>query len=157
MTGDWEIAPLRSGDEALVRFLVARLTPQSRYRRFRSSSPMPSAEVVSHLARPDGWHHIALVAYTPGVREPIGLGEVFRDAAFDDGEAAILVVDGWQGRGVGAALLAGLVDAGRGVGLRRLHGEFLAEHRAVRRLLVRGTVGTRFIPDAGTTTFEAAI
>ena len=50
-------------------------------------------------------------------------------------EIAIAVVDAWQGRGVGNALMASLVNRSRREGLRRYKAEVLADNLPMLRLL----------------------
>ena len=56
------------------------------------------------------------------------------DEAFDVAELAIEVVDGWQRRGVGMALMAALAERARAAGIRRFHVSMLRENRAARKL-----------------------
>jgi phosphinothricin acetyltransferase len=50
------------------------------------------------------------------------------------GEATIYVERSWRGRGIGGALLAGLVDAARGRGFYKLTAKIFAENAASIRL-----------------------
>ncbi len=54
---------------------------------------------------------MALIAWSPPPRAPIGIGRYVRVAAdFDAAELAVAIVDEWQRRGVGLALTLALRD-----------------------------------------------
>jgi len=90
--------------DALTR-MMSRCSPRTRYLRFHGVvTEIPPA----YLRRCLSGEHTALVAEVDG--EIVGLasvGAVFEEP--DVSEAAVIVEDGWQGRGVGRALVAGLV------------------------------------------------
>ena len=43
-------------------------------------------------------------------------------------DAAVVVADDWQGKGLARRLMGTLIDTARGAGLRYMHGDFLAEN-----------------------------
>ena len=59
----------------------------------------------------------------------LGVARYVRDRDGDDAEFALVIADAWQGRGIGRRLLAKLIDAARGRGVRRLYGDILATNR----------------------------
>ena len=48
---------------------------------------------------------------------------------------AIVVADGWQGRGLGKRLLGLLMDSARARGIEALEGEMLADNEPMRQLM----------------------
>ena len=90
--------------DALTR-MMSRCSPGTRYLRFHGVvTELPPA----YLRRCLSGEHTALVAQVAG--EIVGLasiGPVFEEP--DVSEAAVIVEDGWQGRGVGRALVTALV------------------------------------------------
>jgi GNAT superfamily N-acetyltransferase len=102
------IRELTPSDHRAVAFTFAHLGERSRYQRYLSPKPFLSARDLSTLLNVDHWHHDALIAYSPPPRAPIGIARYVRLDEFDAAEVAIEVVDGWQRRGVGTALLAAL-------------------------------------------------
>src|SRR5436305_11508672 len=65
------IRPLRNGDTETVATVFARLSDESRRRRFGGPKPRLSGTELEALARVDAEHHV-LVAYVDGDRRPAG-------------------------------------------------------------------------------------
>jgi acetyltransferase len=59
----------------------------------------------------------------------LGVARYVRDKDDQAAEFALVVADSWQGRGIGARLMAKLIDAARRRGVKRLYGEILATNR----------------------------
>jgi len=87
----------------------ARCGHQTLLRRYLDGGRPPSKRLARRLLQTD----VALVALSP-TGSVVGLGNL---AAADEdprvAEVAVVVEDGWQGRGVGTALVRQLVAAGR--------------------------------------------
>jgi GNAT superfamily N-acetyltransferase len=126
--GEVTIRPLRSGDTAPVLHVFERLGVRSRRLRFGGAKNCLTAPELALLATVDGRRHV-LVAYADG--EPIGIARLARDGADPEtAEVAFAVVDAWQGKGVGTALMEALAGDARAAGIRRLRASILAENRA---------------------------
>jgi len=101
-----EIRPIEPSDREALAAGFARLSPQSRYRRFLSPVDHLSESSLTYLTEVDHHDHEALVASDSSSGEPAGVGRFIR---IDDepkiAEVAVAVPDAWQGRGVGSALL----------------------------------------------------
>jgi len=126
--GEVTVRPLRSGDTEPVRHVFDRLGPESRRLRFGGWKKCLSAQELALLATVDGHRHV-IVGWADG--EPIGVARLARDA--DDpatAEVAFAVVDDWQGKGVGTALLKELAADARAAGIRHLRASILAENKA---------------------------
>ena len=132
------IRQLAASDRRAVAFTFARLGERSRFQRFFSPKRALSARDLSRLLDIDHWHHEALIAYSPPPRAPIGIARYVRlDDDFEAAEVAIEIVDGWQHRGVGIALLAALTERARAAGIRRFHMSMLRDNLAARALARR--------------------
>jgi hypothetical protein len=91
------IRPIRPDDGEALSASHARLSPESRYRRFLSAKPELTGADVRYLVQVDGIDHIALVATQPWLRdEPIvAVARCIRIPGSPEvGEVAI-VVAGW--------------------------------------------------------------
>lgn len=80
-------------------------------------------------------NHVAIVALAEDAGRKVIAGGG-RYIVFDPGRAemAFVVVDAWQGRGVGSVLMRHLVQFARDAGLRELSAEVLLENVAMRRV-----------------------
>ena len=109
------IRALEPADADALTRMMSRCSPRTTYQRFHGVvTEIPPA----YLHRCLSGEHTALVAQVAG--EIVGLasiGPVFEEPTVS--EAAVIVEDGWQGRGVGRALMAALV-AKTGVTVLRL-------------------------------------
>jgi RimJ/RimL family protein N-acetyltransferase len=138
---------LRSGDLVLLRQIrpadapnLARayesLGEQSRYRRFFTLMPHLSEHVLKRATEVDHDQHEALVATPLLSKEIIGECRFVRLADQPDtADLAVTVVDDWQGRGLGSALLARLSERALEVGVTHFTAEILAENRTVLGML----------------------
>ncbi len=141
------LRPLRVEDRDLVVAAFDRLSPQSRYRRFLSPTPRLTSSLLEFLMKVDDDDHFALVATTEEGDAPAVVG-VSRFARLDDpeaAEAAVTVIDEYQGRGAGAFLLDAIVLAARQRGVRRFEGLVLADNSASKAILAHA--GARFEND----------
>jgi GNAT superfamily N-acetyltransferase len=108
------IRPIAPDDKPLLRDALERLSPDSRYRRFfRPLSDLSPAE-LRFLTEVDHHDHEALIATDLDGEHALGVARFVRDPKDgDSAEAAVAVVDEWQGRGLGRALLERLADRAR--------------------------------------------
>lgn len=136
---------VRPGDEDLLRRGFAALSPVSRYRRFLMAKSGLSDTELHLLTGTDNWNHLAIgVGRMVGdqVDEPLGVARFVRlEPDGDVAEAAIAVVDTWQGQGLGRLLFQRLAAAAEERGIRRFRVEMLAENEPMRALT--GVLGER--------------
>ena len=129
---------IRAGDEDLLRAGFERLSPVSRYRRFLMAKSALSDAELRGLASTDDLDHLAIGAgrrHAAAADEPLGVARFVRTAPDGDtAEAAITVVDAWQGRGLGRMLFQRLAAAAEERGIRRFRVEMLAENAPMRAL-----------------------
>jgi GNAT superfamily N-acetyltransferase len=132
------LRPLVPGDGRKILEGFARMSPESRYRRFMSPVDELSPEMLRKLTDVDYVDHFAwaaLAADEPG-RPGIGVARYVRSE--DDpeiAEAAVTVIDEYQGRGLGTLLLQVLGAAALEHGITRFRGFVLEENRAMREIL----------------------
>ena len=132
------IRPIRAADEPALARAFERLSTESRRRRFLSPTPSLSASQLHYLADVDHHRHEALVAYDASTGEGVGTARFVRLPG--DGttaEAAVAIVDDWQGAGLGSELMSRLTERAREEGVTQLSGHVLAENRPMLRLLAR--------------------
>lgn len=127
---------------ALLQRGFARLSLQSRYRRFMSSLTRLSDAQLRYLTDTDGFRHVALAAGVEGLPgQPTRCIEagVARFVQLRDEpsvvEGAVTVVDEFQGLGLGSLLMEHLVRAAIERGYLTLQAELLLENRPAMRLL----------------------
>jgi GNAT superfamily N-acetyltransferase len=126
-------------DKALLRRGFERLSPESRHQRFFTAKRELSEAELRYFTELDGDHHFAIGATrrtSDGDEEGLGIARFVRIAAeLRVAEAAVAVVDAWQGRGLGRLLLARLVAAARERGVTTFRVSLLADNTAVRALI----------------------
>lgn len=143
------IRPIRPDDHERLRASHARLSPESRYRRFLGSKPELSSADARYLVEVDGSDHFALVATLPEEPdEPIVA--VARWIRLPDdpasAEFAIVVGDAYQRQGLAGELMTQLAHAAVARGVKRFRASMLADNLAMHRLtakLAAGPVGRR--------------
>lgn len=131
------VRPIQPDDKALLVDGLTRLSPESVYRRFLSPKHHFSDGELRYLTEIDGNDHVALVALRPD--DPGHLVAVARFVRLPEdaeaAEAAIVVGDDFQGRGLGKLLALRLADEARTRGIRRFDATILGENAAARRLM----------------------
>jgi len=144
------IRPIRPGDKAGLQEGLDHMTLESRYRRFFSPLRELSGRQLRYLTEVDHCTHEALVAIDLDSGDGIGVARFIRWANDPTAaEAAVAVVDDWQGRGVGTALLHALADRARDEGVERFTASVLAGNSPMLEL-VRRLSDTAVINSTGT-------
>lgn len=135
--GAWiVIRPLERGDARLVAEIFAGLSETSRSRRFLQTGMTLSSRELDRLVDVDHRDHEALVAVDVWTRAPVGVAHYFRTApAGKVAEVAIAVVDAWQGRGVGRALVKRLARRAQDGAIERFDAWILSENQPALALL----------------------
>lgn len=116
---DLLIRELSPSQRAVLPFVFGRLGARSRRQRFLGAKQRLHEHEIDRLIDVDHWHREALIAWTPAPRTPVGVARYSRRERFDRAELAIAVVDEWQRRGVGRALLLELSGRALRAGVRR--------------------------------------
>ena len=101
-----DVRPARPDDRELLREGFERLSPESRYRRFLVPVTTISERWLTYLTNVDHHDHEALAALDPVTGRGVGVARYVRsEHRRDVAEAAVVVADDWQGRGLGTLLL----------------------------------------------------
>lgn len=143
------VRPIRPEDkEALARGLD-QLSPESRYRRFLRPMTSLSQRELAYLTEIDYTNHFAWVAVANTKdQEGLGVARYIRDAKDPEvAEAAVAVVDDYQGRGLGSILMRLLVATALENGVHTFRGWVLGDNLEVLRPLER--IGARRVADKG--------
>jgi GNAT superfamily N-acetyltransferase len=122
------IRPIEPADKALLAAAFAELGSDSRYRRFFTALETLDEHRLAYFTEIDHHGHEALVAIEPKTGAAVGVARFVRTRPAV-AEPAIVVVDRWQRRGLGMALLARLADRACAEGITRFSGVMLAENR----------------------------
>jgi RimJ/RimL family protein N-acetyltransferase len=131
------IRPIGPDDHERLRASHARLSPESRYRRFLATKPELTSADARYLVEIDGSDHLALVATLPDEPdEPIVA--VARYIRLPDdpaaAEFAIVVGDDYQRQGLAGELMKRLADAAVARGVKRFRATMLADNIAIQRV-----------------------
>jgi RimJ/RimL family protein N-acetyltransferase len=130
------IRQVRSSDAPLLADGFARLGAASRQMRFLGVKKELSAAELRYFTDVDHHDHEALAALDQAGGHGVGIARYIRDAHDPRAaEIAVTIVDDWQGRGLGAELLARLSDRARQEGIRRFTAVADAGNVAVAALL----------------------
>jgi len=125
----FKIRALRPDDRDGLLAAVGQTSAQSLYRRFFSPKHDFTEEQIAYFVNVDFVAHVALVAVLEenGRRVIVGGG---RYIVVQPGKAevAFVVVDRYQGQGIGAALMRHLTTIARDAGLQELVAEVLADN-----------------------------
>ena len=133
---------IRPDDEARLERLFYRLSPQSLYLRFFTPMPRHNPTMTHRLVTVDYVDRLAIVAEVDD--EIIGVARYDRLAAVappalkvdpHEAEAAVIVEDAWQGRGIATRLLWRLSAAAVARGIETFTGTILGANRPMLGLL----------------------
>ncbi len=137
------IRQIRPSDKVLFEQSRGRFSDESMRRRFLGPKPRLTSSELRYLTEVDGEDHFALIA-TPldDLGSLIGVARFVRlaDPPYT-AEAAIIVADEYQGRGLGKRLAHQLADAARDRGVRRFSASMLSDNKAA--LALMRTLGDR--------------
>jgi len=133
-----EIRALRREDEADILAAVAETSAQSLQRRFFAMKRHFSDRERAFFLDIDFESHVMLVARAEQAGRNVIIGGG-RYIVFEPGRAeiAFVVVDAWQGRGIGTMLLRHLVGIARDASLKELTAAVLAENAPMLRVLAK--------------------
>lgn len=131
---------LGPADADELRAGFARLSPESRYRRFFSPMPRLTDAMVRRLVGTDGHDHVALVAETLPARNehpvPLGVARFIRVTGRPSAaEVAVTVIDEMHGRGLGHLLLEAIAVLAREHGVAMIVASVLAENAPMNALI----------------------
>lgn len=118
------IRPLSRSDAPLVEELFKSLSPRSIFFRFLRNWKTVPPEVIAYFTKIDCELNVAMVALEKGRSQErmLGLCGILRKPGSERAEFAVVVRDEWQGRGVGAQLVAESLPAAKAMGIKELWG-----------------------------------
>jgi RimJ/RimL family protein N-acetyltransferase len=132
------IRPIGPADRDGVADLFARLSPESRRRRFLVPKSRLTQRELAYLTDIDHVGHAALAAVDVPTGRLIG---VCRYATWDGSEnaaeVAVAVDDAMHGRGIGRCLATRIIEHARRVGIARLTASTHADNKPALALLAR--------------------
>ena len=130
-----ELRPMRSSDAGRLLRFHHTLSLDTTYLRFFSFHPELTAGEVHRFTHVDHHDREAVVAVVAG--EIVAVARFDREPDGTSAEAAFVVADAWQGRGLGTLLMAHLVGRARDVGIERLTAQTLAHNHRMLRVFER--------------------
>ncbi len=139
-----EIGAVLPSDKDTLAAGFARLSPESRRRRFFTTKTGLTEEELRYLTEFDGVNHYALGALSVpddgAGAEGIGVARLVRsETEPETAELSIVVVDDWQCRGVGSLLLQHIVAAAAERDIKCIRATALTDNPQIRELLERFT------------------
>jgi RimJ/RimL family protein N-acetyltransferase len=112
-----DLLPMTPDEEARLLRFHARLSPGTTKRRFFSVHPELTPEELHRFTHVDHDRRDAIIAVAEG--EIVAVARFDRLDSGSDAEVAFVVVDDWQGRGLGTALFSRLAARARELGVSR--------------------------------------
>jgi GNAT superfamily N-acetyltransferase len=153
-----QVRPVRKADAGLLLRGFERLSEESRYRRFLCSMPELSEAMVRYLTDVDHHDHEAIVALDAATGEGVGVARYVRDRNRPErAEAAVTVIDDWQGRGLGTLLLELLGVRAREAGIGHFTALMLASNDEMMEVLESFGPVRVLDREAGTVEVEAPV
>jgi RimJ/RimL family protein N-acetyltransferase len=130
-----EIRALRHEDEADMLAAIEQTSVQSLQRRFFVMKRRFSEQERAYFMDIDFKNHVAIVALADETDRKVIVGGG-RYIVFEPGRAemAFVVIDAWQGRGVGSVLMRHLIKIANEAGLKELTAEVLPENKAMMKV-----------------------
>jgi RimJ/RimL family protein N-acetyltransferase len=133
-----EIRALQPQDRSDMLAAISRTGSQSLQRRFFAARRGFTDREIAFFMEIDFTSHVALVALVKeNERQIIAGGGRYIVLRPGQAEAAFLVVDDYQGQGIGALLTRHLAGIAKQTGLQELVAEVLPENAAMLKLLKR--------------------
>jgi RimJ/RimL family protein N-acetyltransferase len=139
-----EIRALRPDDEDDMLAAIGRTGTQSLQRRFFVAKRGFSEKEIAFFMNIDFANHVALVVLADEGRQKVIIGGG-RYIVTEPGQAeiAFVVIDDYQGQGIGTLLMRHLAVIARRAGLKELIAEVLPENAAMRKVFSKFGFQTR--------------
>ena len=128
------LRPLVPADAALYPEFVAHVTLEDSRLRFFSAIKELSEERIHELTHLDYTRAMAFIAFDEASRQMLGVVRLHLDADRRGGEFAVIVRSAFKGHGLGWLLMQRIIEYARVLGLKRVHGQVLAENTTMLRM-----------------------
>lgn len=128
------IQPIRPEDKRELERGFKRLSDRSRYSRFLAPMERLSPSMLAYLTEVDHRDHEALIAFDAESKDAVGVARYVRTGG-SSAEAAVTVLDDWQGLGLGTGLTSLLAERALEEGIDQFTAVVLAENREMVGLL----------------------
>lgn len=124
------LRPIKPEDEPLWHDLLAACSTQSRWFRFNYLFKQTTHEMASRYCFIDYDRELAIVAEVEeeGRRWLIGIGRLVADVDHQTAEYAVIVVDRWQGRGLGGLLTDYCLELAKRWGVKQVVAEIAKDN-----------------------------
>ncbi|MEU4743758.1 GNAT family N-acetyltransferase, partial [Actinosynnema sp. NPDC023658] len=147
------LRPGSAGDEDAVAELHSRCSMGTLFTRYHAGvRTVPRRWLHRLLSPPRGTTVVAQCA-----DRVVAMGQLIPMSTPDSAEVSLLVEDGWQGRGVGTALLGALAGAARAAGRRELVGWCLPAETGLVRTAARAGLPTSLRRENGLLRVSVAV
>ena len=124
------LRPIKPEDEPLWHELLAGCSTQSRWFRFNYLFKQTTHEMASRYCYIDYDRELAIVAEVEeeGRRKLVGIGRLVADVDHQTAEYAVIVVDRWQGRGLGGMLTDYCLELAKKWGVKQVVAEIAKDN-----------------------------
>ena len=146
------VRPIKTTDEALLRDMFYDLSERSVYLRWFAPVKSLPHEKAQHMVNLDYQEKMAIAAFfgeEPGIKM-VGLAQYVVDRKTNLAEAAVIVLDEWQGKGLGTFLFDYLIRVARQRGVEGFTAEILHENRRMLDIIQKSGYKTNTRYDEGT-------
>jgi acetyltransferase len=145
------IRPTRPEDAPLLVRLFEGLSPRTIYYRFFSPLKQLPPSMLARFTQIDYDRSMALSAFlqVEDREKMVGIARFIGDSNPSCVEFGVMIEDGWQGKGIGAALMQRLISIARERGVKSVRGTVLAENTQMLALGKKMGFDIKPAPDAG--------
>jgi len=130
------IRPLFETDLILLKEFLHSLSARSVYLRFLAPLREFSEKMLAQLIRVDHKSHIALAAFPAAdpSQYMLGVSCLFIESDLSTAEFSVVVLDTWQGKGIGAELFSRVLEIGSSTKVQKIWGLVLPENTQMLKL-----------------------
>lgn len=127
------LRPIRPEDAELLSEFVSRLSDETRYNRYMSVLKSLPQSLLARFTHLDYAREMAIAATVQAGQgeQIIGVARFTANPDKDSCEFAVVIDDGWQGKGLGNRLMEALFTAARDMGLSVIEGEVLTSNKTM--------------------------
>ena len=144
------VRALRPEDAALYPEFAAHVTLEDARLRFFSAISDLSDARVAELTRLDYDRAMAFIAICRDTGKMLGVVRLHRDEDRKGGEFAVIVRSSFKGHGLGWLLMQRIIEYARMIGLKRVHGQVLAENTEMLHMSSTSALRSRTTRTPGT-------